>query len=137
MEFRFLDPTFAVAAQPQPEDLPALARAGFLAVIANRPDGEEEGQPETAAMRAAAEAAGLAFHHLPTRPGHYSAPTIAAFRAVRQGTPGPILAYCRSGARALALEVLANPHKLGRAEQLRRLSEAGFDPAPLAASLGA
>lgn len=136
MDIRPLDANFAVAPQPRPDDLADLAAQGFRAVISNRPDGEEDGQPTAAIMRAAAEAAGLAFHHLPTKPGEYSDAGIAAFRAVCRGTEGPVLAYCRTGMRATAFEALANPQGLPAAERLHRAQEAGYDLSALAPRLG-
>ena len=35
-----LSPELSVSAQIRPEDLPALAAAGYRAVVCNRPDGE-------------------------------------------------------------------------------------------------
>ena len=55
----------SVAKQPAVEDFSALAAAGFTAIINNRPNGEEEGQPGSAAEQHAAQAAGLAYSHIP------------------------------------------------------------------------
>ena len=57
---RTLDGRVSVAGQIRPDQLPALAAAGVRAVINNRPDGEEPGQPSAAEMREAAERAGPA-----------------------------------------------------------------------------
>ena len=59
MDLRQLTPDLAVSAQILPEDLPALAEAGFRVLINNRPDEEVGPDMDHAAMRAAAEAAGL------------------------------------------------------------------------------
>src|SRR5687767_11832573 len=61
-----LDGRVAVAGQLTPADMTAIAAAGFVAVINNRPDGEALfSQPRTAELRRAAEAAGLVFLDLP------------------------------------------------------------------------
>ena len=52
----------AVAGQPNPEDFSRFAADGFAAVVNNRPDGEEPGQPGNAAEQAAAGEAGLGLH---------------------------------------------------------------------------
>jgi sulfide:quinone oxidoreductase len=132
MEVKVIDDTLAVAAQMLPEELAALAAQGFAAVICNRPDGEEPGQPPLDAMRAAAEEAGLAFHHLPVTGGIFPPAGVAAFGAVRRGTPGKVLAYCRTGTRAATLDALANVHALSVAERLSRASAAGYDLSALA-----
>lgn len=127
MELKVIDDTLAVAAQMQPEELAALVGEGFVAVICNRPDGEEPGQPAIDDMRAAAQAAGLAFHHLPVSGGHFPPAAVAAFGAIRRGTQGKVLAYCRTGTRAATLDALADVHGLSVPERLSRAAAAGYD----------
>lgn len=127
MERHPVNETLVVAPQMQPGELAALAAEGFTAVICNRPDGEEPGQPPLGAMRAAAEAAGLAFHHLPVSGGQFPPAAVAAFAAVRRGTPGKVLAYCRSGTRAVTLDALANVSGLTAAERIAQAKAAGYD----------
>ncbi|MFW5634755.1 MAG: TIGR01244 family sulfur transferase [Erythrobacter sp.] len=136
MELRLIDATFAVAPQMRPEELPALAAKGYGAVICNRPDGEEAGQPPLDELRAAANAAGLAFHHIPVAGGAFPEGAVAAFAAVRRGTEGPLLAYCRTGTRSITLETLANPMGLSADERLERAKAAGYDLGALAPRLG-
>ena len=80
-----------------------LARAGIRAIICNRPDGEEAGQPPFAEIAAAARAAGIVAHHQPIVPGAMGARDVADFAAALDALPRPLLAYCRSGARSAAL----------------------------------
>lgn len=132
MELRTIDETFAVAPQMQPEELAGLAAQGFVAVVCNRPDGEEPGQPSLEDMRSAAQAAGLAFHHIPVAGGLFPPAAVAAFGAIRRGTPGKVLAYCRTGTRSATLDALANVHGLGIVERLSRARAAGYDLSALA-----
>lgn len=132
MELKVIDDTLLVAAQMQPEDLAALAGQGFAAVICNRPDGEEPDQPPLDAMRTAAQEAGLAFHHIPVAGGLFPPAAVAAFGAIRRGTQGKVLAYCRTGTRAAMLDALANVHGLSVAERLSRAAAAGYDLSALA-----
>ncbi|WP_100259813.1 TIGR01244 family sulfur transferase [Qipengyuania seohaensis] len=127
MEIFEVTPDFAVAAQIRPEDVAALHERGVVALICNRPDGEEEGQPEVAAIRRAAEQQGMAFHHIPVSGGNFPDGAVAAFRAVRRGTDGPILAYCRTGTRSITLDTLADPDGVSPAERIRRANAAGYD----------
>ncbi len=127
MEIREVTPNFAVAPQMQPSDLATLAERGFVAIICNRPDGEEAGQPSIEEMRAAAEGSGLAFHHIPVSGGAFPDAAIAAFRSVRRGTEGPLLAFCRTGTRSITLDTLANPDDLDPSERLKRAAAAGYD----------
>lgn len=132
MELKVIDDTLSVGPQMQPEELACLADQGFVAVICNRPDGEEQDQPMLHDMRRAAEAAGLAFHHLPVSGGLFPPAAVAAFGAVRRGTQGKVLAYCRTGTRAATLDALANVHGLSVAERLSRAGAAGYDLSALA-----
>ncbi len=135
MELHPVDGNFAVSAQMQPEELAALAGQGFTAVICTRPDGEEPGQPPLDAMRDAAQAAGLAFHHLPVAGGVFPAAAIAAFGAVRRGTQGKVVGYCRTGTRAVTLDALANVGGLSVADRIAHAKAAGYDLSALAERL--
>jgi uncharacterized protein (TIGR01244 family) len=99
-DIRQVTPDFAVAPQLQPGDMAEAARRGFALVINNRPDNEAEDQPSGAQMQAAAEAAGLAYAHIPVRGGPNEAQIEAVAEAVK-GATGPVLAFCRSGTRSI------------------------------------
>lgn len=137
MELLMIDATLAVAAQMQPEELAGLAAQGFAAVICNRPDGEEPGQPPLDEMRRAAQEAGLAFHHIPVAGGLFPPAAVAAFGAIRRGTHGKVLAYCRTGTRAATLDALANVRALSVEDRLANASAAGYDLAGLAERMAA
>lgn len=132
MELRNIDATLAVAAQMAPEELAGLAAQGYAAVICNRPDGEEPGQPPLEAMRRAAQEAGLAFHHIPVSGGLFPSAAVAAFAAIRRGTHGKVLAYCRTGTRSASLDALANVRRLSVADRLSNAKAAGYDLSALA-----
>lgn len=127
MEIRTVSQGFAVSPQIAIADIPTLVERGFVCLICNRPDAEEDGQPSVEATRKAAQAAGLAFHHIPVSGGAFPDEAITAFGAVRQASEGPVLAYCRSGMRSITLETLANPDGIDAAERLNRAASAGFD----------
>lgn len=127
MDIRNIMQGFAVAPQMRPSDMKTIADLGFVAVMCNRPDGEEKGQPSIAEMRTAAQSAGLIFHHIPVSGGVFPEEAIAAFRAVRCDSDGPVLAYCRTGTRSITLETLANPNGLTLSERLKQAAAAGYD----------
>ena len=105
---RSVTPSFAVAAQLAPGDLAAVAAMGFKTVINNRPDLEGgPDQPMSAAMQAAAAAAGLAYVYLPVVAGAYTPEQIQAMRDTLDSAAEPVLAYCRSGARSTQFFMLA------------------------------
>ncbi|UXH76343.1 TIGR01244 family sulfur transferase [Roseateles amylovorans] len=104
-----LTPDFCVAPQLAPEVMTALAGAGFKSVINNRPDFEGgPDQPTSAQMQQAAEAAGLAYRHLPVQGGYQSPEEIAAMQTLLAELPKPVLAFCRSGARSTKLFAAAS-----------------------------
>lgn len=106
--FESLNAGFAVAPQLEPADLAAVAAAGFRSVINNRPDLEGgAAQPLSAAMAAAAAAAGLEYAYLPVVPSNIRPEEVTAMAALLARLPQPVLAFCRSGARAAKLYQLA------------------------------
>lgn len=92
-------PDYATTPQIASSDVTEIAAQGFRAVMCNRPDGEEPGQPAFAEIAAAAEAAGLVAVHVPVVSGQITEADLDAFRAAVAELPGPLLAYCRSGTR--------------------------------------
>jgi uncharacterized protein (TIGR01244 family) len=84
------------------------AAMGFRSVVNNRPDFEHgPDQPTSAAIEAAARAAGLEYRHLPVDGGYQSPEEIAAMAALLAELPRPLLAFCRSGARSTNLYLQA------------------------------
>ena len=96
-----LDADVCATGQLEPAAMAWAAQAGFKSVINNRPDFEGgPDQPTSAAMEAAARAAGLAYAYLPVQPAMQSPEQIAAFARLLSELPRPVLAFCRSGARS-------------------------------------
>ncbi|AWM61368.1 TIGR01244 family phosphatase [Stutzerimonas stutzeri] len=122
-----LTPFISVAAQLQPADMAQLAASGFRCVINNRPDNEDEGQPASAIMRAAAEASGLEYHHLPVVSGQISDADVAAFRSLLERVKGPALAFCRTGTRSASLWALAEAHHLDPQVLVETAQQANYD----------
>ncbi len=99
-----LTDAFAVAPQLRPDDMQAVADAGYKSVIINRPDGEGgPEQPASADVIAAARAAGLAVEYQPVVSGAMTADDVARFKQLLNELPAPVLAYCRSGTRCTHL----------------------------------
>lgn len=138
MDIHALTTDFAVAAQLRPEDLQAVADAGYRSVICNRPDGEGADQPGFAEIERAAAAAGLVARHLPAASGQVGDDQGAAFGRLLAELPGPTVAFCRTGMRSVtmwALAQAARPAGEGRMpldEILERSARAGYDLKALA-----
>ena len=137
MGFKRLDDKLTVSGQLSATDVAALAEQGVKVLICNRPDGEEAGQPDAAAMHAAATEVGLEFHHIPISGGAFPDEAIAAFGALRRTASGKVLAYCRSGTRSITLDALANPEGLDPATLIATAKAAGYDLSALAPRLNA
>ena len=79
MEPRQITEDFSVAPQITPEDIPAIAAAGFRSIMCNRPDGEEPGQPHEALVAEAARAAGLEIVSVPFSSASMTEADVEAF----------------------------------------------------------
>lgn len=123
-------PDFSVAPQLEPADVPALAAAGVRTVICNRPDGEA-GQTPAAELQRAAEAQGLGFRYIPVSGGGMTPENVEEMAQTLAGTPGPHLAYCRSGTRSINLWALAEAGRRSPVEMIEAAAAAGYDLRPL------
>lgn len=126
-EFHRLTPHLAVAGQVQPDDMRALADAGFHSVINNRPDQEADDQPSGAELEQAAQQAGLAYYALPVVPGQLDDAQVERFAALMRQARGPVLAFCRTGTRSSSLWALSQSHLLDPATILETAQGAGYD----------
>jgi sulfide:quinone oxidoreductase len=100
MQITPLSPTVSVSPQLLAGDLGEVVRRGFRMVVNNRPDGEEPGQPPSAELEAAAVRVGLAYRHIPVAPGGLTESQAADFAGACRAAGGPVLAFCRTGARS-------------------------------------
>lgn len=103
-----LNDEIATAPQLAPESMAAAAAAGFRSVVNNRPDFEGgPDQPTSAAIEAAARAAGLEYAFLPVAGGFQTPEQAQAMAALMDRLPKPVLAFCRSGTRSGRLYALS------------------------------
>ncbi|MGV8938291.1 MAG: TIGR01244 family sulfur transferase [Allorhizobium sp.] len=107
MNIRPVTTDYHVSGQLAPSEMPAVAKAGYVAVICMRPDGEGFGQPKFAEIEAAARQSGLAVHYLPVGGAIEPMEQARKLRAILDATPGPVLAFCASGARCTGLYQMA------------------------------
>ena len=125
-----ITPTLSVSEQVLPEDIAALAAAGFRSIICNRPDGEGVDQPSFSEIETEAKAAGLQAAYLPIVSGKVADDDALAFGSAMDSLPKPILAYCRTGTRSSTLWSLSEG---GRGRPLPEIvaatKAAGYDMA--------
>jgi uncharacterized protein (TIGR01244 family) len=130
---RKLDDKTWVTGQIAPGDVAELAKSGVTMLVNNRPDGEEAGQPLAGDIEAAAAEAGIAYRFVPIIRGIGPADVESMQEALRDSGNGKLVAFCRSGTRsALACALVQREEGVASAEVQRRLTEAGFDPGPIA-----
>ena len=127
MDIRKITDELSVAPQIKARDVPALAAAGFRAVICNRPDGEASDQPCCREIEEAVKAAGLSWRSQPVRSGAVTREDADAFAALMAELPKPVLAYCRSGTRCAALWSLSQTGLRPLPDILARTQAAGYD----------
>ncbi len=96
VDIRVVSDRFSVAPQIALEDLPQLASVGYRHIINNRPDNEDDGQPDSAEFEVAAKQAGLTYVYAPFV-GQPTAEAVKAAMMARVKT----LAFCRSGTRSV------------------------------------
>lgn len=120
-----LAPGVGASEQIRPEDMPAIAAAGYKVVFNNRPDHEVPGQPTSEEIAAAAAKAGLEYRFLPVTAMNFpGAPLEDVAAAFDEG--GPVLAFCRSGTRSTNLWVISRP-PAERVAALERAHQLGYD----------
>lgn len=126
MDLRQLTPELSVSSQIHPEELTALAAEGFRVLINNRPDAEVGPDENSAAMKAAAEAAGLEYREIPFVPGQVT-PDMVEAQAEALALPGRKIAYCRSGNRSTVLWALSRAGEEPTADLVETAASAGYD----------
>jgi uncharacterized protein (TIGR01244 family) len=99
---------FGTLGQIDPTHLAEIAKQGYKSVINNRPDGEGgPDQPKNADIQAEAEKLGLNYAYLPVVSGAITPEQVIEMARLLKSMPGPVLAFCRSGARSTNLYQLA------------------------------
>ena len=136
MQLKRINDRVSVAPQIRPEDVAEIKAAGFATIINNRPDGEAFDQPDGDVIKAAAEAAGLAYFAIPVGRQGVSQDMIDETRQVLEGSAGPVLCYCRSGTRSTTLWALSQAGEVPAGEIIEAAGAAGYDVSHLAGHLG-
>ena len=130
---RQLDERTLVSGQIAAHEVAELAKQGVTVLVNNRPDGEEVGQPLASDIEEAAAQAGIAYRFVPIIRGIGPADVEEMQKAWREAEGGKMLAFCRSGTRSAFVCALAHRDEGASPEEVeQRLTDAGFDPGPIA-----
>ena len=132
MIIRQLTPGLSVADQLTMDDLEAVKEAGFEAIICNRPDEEGEPHAEADSMAQKADALGLEFRYLPVNGANITDTDVAQHAALLSEVPGPVLTYCRSGARCAKLWALSESGKQDVNTLVETVDKAGLSVVDIA-----
>ena len=130
MTIKFIEitPTLSVAEQLDNEDIRRAAKFGFRSIICNRPDGEEGGYLSALAANSIAAKHGMKFKTIPAYFFELSDTDIVdEMTQALAELPGPVLAYCKSGARSAALWAMTSAGYIDIKSILQCTDEAGFD----------
>lgn len=130
MDIRRLTDTYAVSPQIMPEDVAAIAAAGFTTIIDNRPDGEIPPEVQTDAIRDAANAAGLAFVANPVVGGAITPDNVRLQGETLGTAKGPVFAYCASGNRSSIVWALSQSGSRPTDELIATAARAGYNLEP-------
>lgn len=103
MQMEKLDSRFYVSPQISVDDIASIAAEGIKSIINNRPDGEAVDQPLSKELASAAAAFDIPLLHLPVVSGSITESEINAFKRMCDEIEGPVLLFCRSGARCREL----------------------------------
>lgn len=135
-DFRKLTEKMWASPQVTAEDIVDAAQQGVTLLINNRPDNEEEGQPQSDEIGAAATAHGMAYVAIPVGHAGFGDAQVKAMADALDATDGKVLAYCRSGTRSTFLWALAQASRGEDPAQLVQAAQgAGYDISPIAPTL--
>jgi uncharacterized protein (TIGR01244 family) len=127
MDIRQITPRFFVSPQINPDDMDALSAAGITRILCNRPDAEVPPSHCAAAIRAAAEAAGLSFAEQPLTHQTMVPDVIAQNRALGVDSGDVVLAYCASGTRSTIAWALGQAGEMEAQDIINAARNGGYD----------
>ncbi|NVO57214.1 TIGR01244 family phosphatase [Rhodobacteraceae bacterium B1Z28] len=126
MEIRPITPRYAVSPQITVEDVPAIAKAGFVKVICNRPNTEVPADMQSDAIGEAVRAAGMEYEILELTHQTMTPENVARQRDMAEGCSGPVLAYCASGTRCSVVWALGQCDRMSTDDILTATTSAGY-----------
>lgn len=102
MEITQIAPDYWISPQLTVADVAQAKEQGYTAIVCNRPDGEQAGQPTSDDIRAACKQAGLRFANLPMQGPNYTPAMVQELKDLL-AKEDKVLGYCRTGNRSSVL----------------------------------
>ena len=137
-DFRRIADTFYASPQIDPAQVAEAKAQGFTLIVNNRPDGEEAGQPEGAAIESAVREAGLDYIAIPVSSAGFSQPQVEALRDALDQAEGKVLGFCRSGTRSTFLWSLAQAADGAEPDTVAAAARGGgYDVSPIRPAMDA
>ncbi|AOF94282.1 TIGR01244 family sulfur transferase [Sinorhizobium sp. RAC02] len=100
MDIRKINDDYSVSPQIEAEDVDIVSLLGFRSIVCHRPDHEQADQPEFSTIAARAAQLGIEVRHIPVVPAGLTSDAVDSMAQALRELPGPVLGYCRSGARS-------------------------------------
>ncbi|MFC3613576.1 TIGR01244 family sulfur transferase [Lutimaribacter marinistellae] len=126
MDIRPITPAYSVSPQISVDDVPAIAKAGFVRVICNRPNAEVPPSHDTETIGAACREAGLDYQVLELTHQTMTPENVARQVEMIADAGGPVLAYCASGTRSTVAWALGSAGKMSADDILTKARAAGY-----------
>ncbi len=126
MEIRPITPRYAVSPQITVDDVPAIAAAGFVKVICNRPNVEVPPTMRSDAIGDAVRAAGMEYEVLELTHQTMTPENVARQMELANNCAGPVLAYCASGTRCSVVWALGQCETMQADDILAKTQAAGY-----------
>lgn len=124
-----IDNKVTAGAQPDENDLAALARQGVTTIINLRRAGESNQPITPEAEGEKAKALGLRYVHLPVSVADLKPEQVKAFTQAVESSEGPVYVHCGAGQRACAFALMSKADGQGSAAEgvLAEAKEKGID----------
>ncbi len=118
---------YNVAPQIFLTDLEFLSEKGFGTIICNRPDFEVPQNMQSNVIKQVAMEIGLSFKYHPLTFENMNKETIEKQMAFVTASESPVLAYCTSGTRSVAIWALGQLGKMSKDDILKTTRESGYN----------
>ena len=127
MQINNVSGLYNVSPQISVTDLEFLSENGFEKIICNRPDFEVPPSLQSNVIEKIATEMGLLFEYHPLTFENMYPENIEKQMAFIEGSKSPVLAYCTSGTRSVAVWALGQIGKMSKDEILKTALESGYN----------